>query len=79
MKLDFKGFSKDQLVQFQDSIQGPARFFKVQDGTSKIRFFVLQKRPPLHPSHAAEEHETSIRSFAFIFRTVTTSNMVSPP
>ena len=54
MKLDFKGFSKDQLVQFQDSIQGPARFFKVQDGTSKIRFFVSPKETspaPFYPNY----------------------------
>lgn len=54
MKLDFKGFSKDQLVQFQDSIQGPARFFKVQDGTSKIRLFVSPKETspaPFYPNY----------------------------
>lgn len=54
MKLDFKGFSKDQLVQFQDSVQGPARFFKVQDGTSKIRLFVSPKETspaPFYPNY----------------------------
>ncbi len=54
MKLTFNGFSKDQLVQFQDSVQTSARFFKVQDGNSKIRFFVSpsEKSPaPFYPTY----------------------------
>ena len=56
MKLEFKGFTKDQLNAFVESanVSSGNRFFKVVDGTSKIRLFVSpnEKNPsPFYPTY----------------------------
>lgn len=56
MKLEFKGFTKDQLSAFAEAATAGTgnRFFKVQDGTSKVRLFVSpnEKNPsPFYPTY----------------------------
>jgi hypothetical protein len=58
MKLNFKGFTKDQLSAFAESATAGSgtRFFKVQDGTSKIRFFVSPNESNPSPFYPTYQH-----------------------
>lgn len=57
MKLDFKGFTKDQLTAFADTVgTQTSRFFKVSDGTSKVRLFVSPNEPEPAPFFPTYQH-----------------------
>lgn len=56
MKLEFKGFTKDQLNAFAEAATTTSggRFFKIGDGNSKVRLFVSpnEKSPsPFYPTY----------------------------
>lgn len=58
MKLDFKGFTKEQLSSFAEQATSGSgnRFFKVQDGTSKVRLFVSPKEQNPSPFYPTYQH-----------------------
>jgi len=58
MKLNFKGFTKEQLSTFAETATAGSgnRFFKVGDGTSKVRFFVSPNEENPSPFYPTYQH-----------------------
>lgn len=54
--MEFKGFNKDTIRQFQEQMQGEAKFFRIGDGQTKIRLFVSPKENQPYPFYEQNVH-----------------------
>ncbi len=54
--MEFKGFTKDTIRQFQESMQRDAKFFRIGDGQTRIRLFVSPKESQPYPFYEQNVH-----------------------